>query len=71
MAHKTYVGATESEINAYRAAVSRKMKGWTQAKLEKEDAFARGDEGGWEAEVWREELTKEVKNREEASALAA
>lgn len=47
----------------YRQRISKNMRRWTPAKLEKEDVFSRGDEGGWEAVEWRAAITAELNRR--------
>ena len=48
----------------YRRRIAKNMRRWTDAKLDKENAFARGDETGdfygWE---WRAALDDEIRRR--------
>ncbi len=50
----------------YRRRIAKNMRRWTDAKLDKENAFARGDETGegWEAVEWRAALDEELRRRQ-------
>lgn len=48
----------------YRKRVARNMRRWTNATLNREDAFSDGKEGPWEAEEWREALNDELRRRQ-------
>lgn len=48
----------------YRQRIAKNMRRWTDAKLDKEHAFSRGDEAGWESQEWRAALDDELRRRQ-------
>lgn len=56
--------ASDAEIRRYQARIRKNMRRWTDAKLDKEATFSKGDEGGWEAREWRNMLDEELRRRQ-------
>lgn len=57
------MSAKEISREEYPEYLKKKMAKWTDEKLNKEDAFSKGDEAGWEGEQWRIAIDNEKARR--------